>query len=148
SGRDLSEWSQLWLETAGVNTLRPEIEVDDAGVVTSFAVRQSAAADYPTIRPHRLAIGYYTLGEDGLTRTHRVELDGDGERTEVPERVGTTRPDLVLLNDEDLAYAKIRLDEVSRATAVEHLAGIADPLARSLVWGSLWDATRDAEVPA
>lgn len=148
SGRDLSEWSKLWLETAGVNTLRPEIEVDDAGVVTSFAVLQTAAADYPTIRPHRLAIGYYTLGEDGLTRTHRVELDVDGERTEVPELVGTTRPDLVLLNDEDLAYAKIRLDEVSRATAVEHLAEIADPLARSLVWGSLWDATRDAEVPA
>src|SRR5699024_10821548 len=94
SGQDLSEWSKLWLETAGVNTLRPEIEVDDAGVVTSFAVLQTAAADYPTIRPHRLAIGYYTLGEDGLTRTHRVELDVDGERTEVPELVGTTRPDL------------------------------------------------------
>ncbi|MET0783593.1 MAG: aminopeptidase N, partial [Leifsonia flava] len=61
SGRDLSEWSKLWLETAGVNTLRPEIATDDSGVITGFTVLQSAAADYPTIRPHRLAIGFYTL---------------------------------------------------------------------------------------
>src|SRR5699024_1713540 len=104
--------------------------------------------DYPTIRPHRLAVGYYTLTADGLVRTHRVELDVDGERTEVPELVGTTRPDLVLLNDADLAYAKIRLDDASRAVAIENLALISDPLARSLVWGSIWDATRDGEVPA
>ncbi|MBD9700452.1 aminopeptidase N [Flavimobilis sp. GY10621] len=148
SGRDLSTWSKLWLETAGVNTLRPEITVDDAGSVTGFAILQTAPADYPTIRPHRLAVGYYTLTDDGLVRTHRVELDVDGERTEVPELVGTVRPDLVLLNDDDLAYAKIRLDDASRTVAIENLALISDPLARSLVWGSIWDATRDGEVPA
>ncbi|MFS2112588.1 ERAP1-like C-terminal domain-containing protein, partial [Sphingomonas sp. Sphisp140] len=69
-------------------------------------------------------------------------------RTEVPELVGVQRGDLVLLNDDDLAYAKIRLDEHSRRTAIEHLASIANPLARSIVWGAMWDATRDAESPA
>jgi aminopeptidase N len=145
SGRDLSGWAGLWLETSGVNTLRPEIETDDAGTITSFAVLQTAAADYPTIRPHRLAIGFYTLNNGSLERTHRVELDVDGERTEVSDLVGFTQPDLVLLNDDDLAYAKVRLDPRSLSTAMEHLAGIANPLARSLVWGSVWDATRDAE---
>ncbi|PZF57038.1 aminopeptidase N [Curtobacterium sp. MCSS17_008] len=162
SGRDLSEWSKLWLETAGVNTLRPEVEVDESGVITSFAVLQEAPADHPTLRPHRLAIGVYAFTTDEsapfgadtasaggkLERTHRIEIDVDGARTEVPELVGVHRGDLVLLNDDDLAYAKIRLDEQSRRTAIEHLASIANPLARSIVWGAMWDATRDAESPA
>ncbi|WP_133962175.1 aminopeptidase N [Rathayibacter sp. PhB151] len=145
SGRDLSEWSAQWLETAGVNTLRPEIVVDEEGAIASFAILQSAVADYPTIRPHRLAIGLYDFEGDRLVRIDRLELDVDGERTEVPELIGRTRPALVLLNDDDLAYAKIRLDDASLAVAIEHLASISSPLARSLVWGSVWDATRDAE---
>jgi aminopeptidase N len=145
SGRDLTTWSKLWLETAGVNTLRPEIAVDDAGVITGFAVLQEAAPDYPTIRPHRLAIGFYALRGGKLVRDHRVELDVDGVRTEVPELVGLARPDLVLVNDDDLAYAKIRLDEASLRVAMDHLEDIDDPLARALVWGAAWDATRDAE---
>jgi aminopeptidase N len=148
SGRDLSGWSALWLETAGVNTLTSEIETDAAGVITRFAILQSAAADYPTIRPHRLAVGYYDLVSGKLVRTHRVELDIDGERTEVPELVGTTKPALVLLNDDDLAYAKIRLDADSLAVAIEHLKDIDNPLARAIVWGAAWDATRDGESPA
>lgn len=148
SGRDLKTWSKLWLETAGVNTLRPEIGTAEDGTITSFAVLQSADPDYPTIRPHRLAIGFYTLRGGKLQRDHRIELDVDGERTEVPELVGMKRPDLVLVNDEDLAYAKIRLDERSLEVAMEHLEDIDDPLARALVWGAAWDAVRDAETKA
>lgn len=148
SGRDLTDWSEKWLETAGVNTLRPEIEVDADGTITSFSVLQTAAADYPTIRPHRLAIGFYNLVDGRLVRDHRIELDVDGERTDVAELVGHARPALVLLNDDDLAYAKIRLDEQSLQVAIEHLSSIENPLARSLVWGAAWDATRDAETPA
>ncbi|MDO9395453.1 MAG: aminopeptidase N [Herbiconiux sp.] len=150
SGRDLTEWSQLWLETAGVNTLRPEIEYDENDVITAFTVVQDAPLDYPTIRPHRLAIGFYEESESGtrLVRDYRVELDVDGARTSVPALVGRSRPALVLLNDDDLAYAKIRLDGYSLDTAIDRLADIESPLARSLVWGSAWDATRDAETPA
>jgi aminopeptidase N len=148
SGRDLSGWSAQWLETAGVNTLTPEIETDAIGVITSFAIVQTAAPDHPTIRPHRLAVGYYDLFDGALVRTHRVELDVDDARTEVPELVGTTKPALVLLNDDDLAYAKIRLDAASLAVAIEHLRHIENPLARAIVWGAAWDATRDGESPA
>ncbi|GAA1057090.1 aminopeptidase N [Agromyces luteolus] len=148
SGRDLSEWGGLWLETAGVNTLRPEIETDHDGRITSFAVLQSAIEEHPTIRPHRLAIGFYSLTGGKLVRDHRVELDVDGERTEVADLVGLERPDLVLLNDDDLAYAKIRLDGASHGVALANLSEIEDPLARALVWSSVWDATRDAETRA
>ncbi|TFC95769.1 MULTISPECIES: aminopeptidase N [Cryobacterium] len=148
SGRDLTEWTKLWLETAGVNTLRPEIAVDDSGIITGFTVLQSAAAEYPTIRPHRLAIGFYDLADGALVRTHRVEIDVDGEQTDVPSLLGRRRPDLVLLNDDDLAYAKIRLDPASQEVALENLSAIESPLARAIIWGSVWDATRDAETAA
>ncbi|GAA5029848.1 aminopeptidase N [Microbacterium fluvii] len=148
SGRDLSGWSKKWLETAGVNTLAPAITTDANGVITRFAVVQTAPADYPTIRPHRLGIGFYDLQGDALVRTHHIELDVDGDLTEVAELKGRRQPDLVLLNDDDLAYAKIRLDDRSLATAGAHLAKISDPLARSLVWGAAWDQTRDAESAA
>src|SRR5690606_24858424 len=77
SGRDLKTWSRKWLETAGINVLRPEIETDDRGVITSFAVRQEAPAlpagakGEPVLRPHRVAIGLYGL--DGAGRLVRGE---------------------------------------------------------------------------
>lgn len=148
SGRELSTWSKKWLETAGVNTLSPEIVTDADGTITRFAIVQTAPADYPTIRPHRLGVGFYDLDGDALVRVHHVELDVDGDLTEVPELKGRRRPALVLLNDEDLAYAKIRLDDQSLQTAIDHLGKISDPLARSLVWGAAWDQTRDAEASA
>ena len=145
SGRELRSWSKLWLETAGVNTLRPEIHTDEAGTITGFTVLQSAIESQPTIRPHRMAIGFYNLVEGKLSRVHRLELDVDGVRTEVSELVGLARPALILLNDEDLAYAKIRLDDQSWATALEHLSDFEDSLARTIIWGAAWDAARDAE---
>ncbi|MGA7148061.1 MAG: aminopeptidase N [Microbacterium sp.] len=148
SGRELGTWSKKWLETAGVNTLSPEIVTDVDGAITRFAIVQTAPADYPTIRPHRLGVGFYNVDGGALVRVHHVELDVDGDLTEVPELKGQKRPDLVLLNDEDLAYAKIRLDDLSLQTAIDHLGKISDPLARSLVWGAAWDQTRDAEASA
>ncbi|UOQ55745.1 aminopeptidase N [Leucobacter allii] len=148
SGRDLGGWSKLWLETAGVNTLRPVFELDADGAYASFAIEQSAAADHPTLRPHRIAVGLYAETDGGLERVHRIELDIDGARTEVPELVGIAQPALLLVNDDDLSYAKIRLDERSLETATARLGELGDSLARALVWGTLWDATRDAELPA
>jgi aminopeptidase N len=148
SGRDLTRWSELWLETAGVNTLRLVVETDAAGTITAARVEQSAAPSHPTLRPHRLAIGSYADLHGRLVREHRVELDVDGPRTEVPELVGRRRPALLLVNDDDLTYAKVRLDAPSFATAVERLAQVDDPVARAVILGSAWDAVRDAELPA
>lgn len=150
SGRDLTDWTRRWLETAGVNTLIPHVSEDDDGIITSFEIEQIPQDGHPTLRPHRLAVGFYDHddGAGRLVRTHRVELDVDGERTAVPELVGRERPDLVLLNDDDLAYAKIRLDECSQATAMNHLGDFEESLPRSLVWASAWDAVHDGVSPA
>ncbi|MYX26182.1 aminopeptidase N [Streptomyces sp. SID8381] len=156
SGRDLKTWSKKWLETAGINILRPEIETGADGVITSFAVRQEAPAlpagakGEPTLRPHRIAIGLYDLDEASgkLVRAEdgRIELDVDGELTAVPQLAGRRRPAVVLLNDDDLSYAKVRLDEESLAFVTEHLGDFASSLPRALCWASAWDMTRDGEL--
>ncbi|NBE56281.1 aminopeptidase N [Streptomyces boluensis] len=152
SGRDLKTWSKKWLETAGINILRPEIGTDGSGVITSFAIRQEAPAlpegakGEPTLRPHRIAVGLYELRGGKLVRTDRVELDVDGELTAVPDLVGKQRPAVILLNDDDLSYAKVRLDEESLRVVTEHLGDFTESLPRALSWASAWDMTRDGEL--
>ncbi|RZU30777.1 aminopeptidase N [Blastococcus saxobsidens] len=148
SGRDLSEWADQWLRTSQVNTLRPVFELTEDGRYASFAIEQTAVAEHPVLRNHRLAVGLYSEGPEGLTRSHRIELDVAGARTEVPELVGHPAADLVLVNDDDLTYAKLRLDERSLTTLRARIGSMPDPLARALCWSAAWDMTRDAELPA
>ena len=148
SGRDLSGFSGDWLETAGVNTLRPIVETDDEGIITRFAVEQTAHPDYPTLRTHHLVIGLFDDVDDKLERVDQIEVEVSGELTEIDELVGRKRPVIVLLNDQDLAYAKVRFDQASLAAAVERVAEIDDPLARAIVYFGGWDMWRDAEMPS
>jgi aminopeptidase N len=150
SGRDLGEWSKLWLETTGINTLRPEFTLDDDGRYASFAITQTApdeVATSNTLRPHRLAVGLYEQQGGRLVRTKRVELDVTGERTEVAELVGVARPALLLVNDDDLTYCKLRLDDASLATLSSGGIGqLTESLPRALCWSAAWDMTRDGEM--
>ena len=149
SGRDLASWSREWLQTAGVNTLRPSYAVDSEGRFTEFAVEQEAAATHPLLRSHRIAIGLYDRTEAGLSRRLRVETDVAGPRTVIPELTGQPRPDLVLVNDDDLTYAKIRLDEHSLRTLVDDSIGsFTESLPGALCWAAAWDMCRDGEMAA
>lgn len=145
SGRDMAEWSRAWLQTAGVNALTPVVTCDAGGRVTELAVVQ----DGDELRPHRVAVGLYRLEADGaLVRYAQAEADVAGVRTVVGELAGQERPALVLVNDEDLTYCKIRFDADSLATLRSHLGSVADPLTRALCWSALWNLTRDALMPA
>jgi len=179
SGRDLSQWSAQWLESAGINTLRAEFTLDGQGRYASFALVQGPAgpgtaaregaqrdresegdrspgarAPRPVdragtvLRDHRLAVGLYDADGEKVIRSRRVELDISGERTEVPELVGVAQPDLLLVNDDDLTYGKVRLDPRSLATVVERVSDVDDPLPRALCWSAAWDMTRDGEMAA
>ncbi|PYC77052.1 aminopeptidase N [Streptomyces tateyamensis] len=141
----MAEWSAGWLQTAGVNSLTPQLTCDAEGRITELAVLQ----DGEPLRPHRIAIGLYDREADGaLRRTARVELDAAGARTVVPELAGRARPALVLVNDDDLTYCKIRFDEDSLATLRSALGDIEEPLARALAWSACWNLTRDGLLPA
>ncbi|WP_328970444.1 aminopeptidase N [Streptomyces sp. NBC_00239] len=144
SGRDMGEWSAAWLQTAGVNALTPALTYDGGGRIAQLAVLQ----DGDRLRPHRVAVGLYRLADGALVRYARAEVDVAGARTEVAELAGAERPDLVLVNDDDLTYCKIRFDEGSLATLRGHLGELTDPLARALCWSALWNMTRDGLLPA
>jgi aminopeptidase N len=147
SGRSLAEWSKAWLETAGPNTLRPEFTLGADGAFSSFAVLQEAPPEHPTLRPHHIAIGLYERDGDGtLVRTHQVQADLAGARTDVPGLIGQPQPDLVLLNDDDLDYAIIRFDERSLATLTESIGRFRDGLARTICWAAVIDMTAQAEL--
>jgi aminopeptidase N len=146
SGRPLADWSKAWLATAGVNTLRPRYQVGADGILTEFAVIQQAPAEHPTLRPHRIAVGLYDRTPAGVTRRRRVELDVTGERTDVPDLIGERLPDLILVNDDDLSFAKIRLDERSLRTLISSIGDFADPMPVALGLAASWDMCRDAEM--
>ena len=150
SGRDLSEWTTQWLQTSGVNLLRPVVAVNPDGAYASVIIQQEPPSApegvAQTLRSHRIGVGLYDVTGDELILRDSIELDVVGAATPVPQLVGVKQPDLLLVNDGDLTFAKIRLDERSWKTATEHLGNLVDPLARTLVWGAAWDMTRDAEV--
>ncbi|MFI9469031.1 aminopeptidase N [Streptomyces sp. NPDC052492] len=158
SGRDMAAWSRAWLETAGVNSLTPQVLLGEDGTVDELAVVQEAAAvpdrptpsaGHPELRPHRVAVGLYRRTDSGaLERYAQAETDVEGARTVVAELAGAEAPELVLVNDEDLTYCKTRFDDTSLATLREALGDLTDPLARALCWSALWNMTRDALLPA
>jgi aminopeptidase N len=131
SGRDLHDWAASWLETTGPSTLRPAWE---DGVLV---VRQEGP-----VRDHVVGIGLY---DDALALREPLVVEVSGETTVV----GPLDPAaLVLVNDGDLTFAKVRFDPTSLATVLARLGELREPLARALCWGALWDACRDGEVPA
>ncbi|QER88956.1 aminopeptidase N [Streptomyces tendae] len=149
SGRDMAAWSRAWLETAGVNSLTPQVLLSEDGTVDELAVVQEAAESHPELRPHRVAVGLYRRTDSGaLERYAQAETDVEGPRTVVAELAGAEAPELVLVNDEDLTYCKTRFDDTSLATLREALGDLTDPLARALCWSALWNMTRDALLPA
>ncbi|WP_394263941.1 aminopeptidase N [Trueperella sp.] len=146
SGRDLKAWSKLWLEEAGINTLRPQFK-DHDGAIRDFVVHQSCD-EHASLRPHRLGIGGYSMVDGSFERVFYEEVDIDGEETAIGALDGVARPELILLNDGDLAYAKVRLDPESAAAASENINAFTDRLPRALVLANLWDMCRDAELSA
>ncbi len=148
SGRDLQAWSATWLQTAGVNTLRPSLKVVD-GLYTGVGIVQEAPTmpvDSKEFRPHRMAIGLYDLRHGVILLRKSVELDIAGPLTHVPELIGEKVADLLLLNDGDMTYTKIRFDGRSLETLKNHLGKIGDSLARALCYSAIWDMLRDAEI--
>ncbi|MFJ4846036.1 MULTISPECIES: aminopeptidase N [unclassified Streptomyces] len=139
--RDVHAWADRWLRTTGVDTLTPVPAEADGG----WRLEVARAGE----RPHRIAVAAYDRdGADParLVLRERFETDVPAGAEAAATRPGP-RPDLVLLNDQDLTYAKIRFDAGSWDTLVSGLSGLPDPLARALVWNAARDLVRDGELP-
>ncbi|MGW3648541.1 aminopeptidase N [Streptomyces sp. NPDC000878] len=137
--RDVHAWADAWLRTTGVDTLTPRLTNGDGGTHT-LTVRHEGS------RPHRVAIGLYdhdSAGDGTLALRERVDLDIPQD---APQPIGK-RPALLLVNDGDLTYAKVRFDPESFKTVRTALSGLPDPLTRAVVWNALRDALRDGQLP-
>ena len=150
SGRKLAPWVSTWLQTAGVNTLRPVLEIDGDSY-KSITISQETPlvpADSKELRPHRLAVGLYDIKGDKVVLRKSVKFDLEGSAAEIAELAGEPVADLLLVNDQDLSYGKVRLDERSIATLKSHIGKIEDGLTRVVCWSAAWDMLRDAELSA
>ncbi|MFZ1361422.1 MAG: aminopeptidase N [Candidatus Nanopelagicales bacterium] len=151
SGRELRSWSKQWLETTGVNTVTPEVLIAEDGTYSHVALLQTppTAPDGvdQLLRDHRIGVGLYNRSGNTLKRNVRAEVDLVGDSVGLDELDGLPRAEILLPNDGDLTFAKIRLDDHSAANAVASAHEVDDSLARALLWGAAWDMTRDAEMP-
>ncbi|GLP68499.1 aminopeptidase [Streptomyces sp. TUS-ST3] len=137
--RDVHAWADTWLRTTGVDTLRPAVTRGEEGTYTLQVEHQGS-------RPHRIAVGLYDqdVTDEGRHLVLRHRLDLDIPQTE-PLPIGK-RPTLLVLNDGDLTYAKVRFDHESAKAVTESLSGLPSPLTRAVVWNALRDAVRDGEL--
>jgi aminopeptidase N len=145
---EVTDWADRWLGTTGLDTLRPAVTVG-ADAVTSVAVELRAPDGQPRGRPHVVGVGLYYTGATGdYERRRSVQLRVDGPRTEIPELTGVPVPDVVLVDDGDLTYAKVRFDAGSAEALRTTVGRIVDPATRAACWSAAWDATRDGEMAA
>lgn len=136
--RDVHAWADVWLRTTGVDTLIPTVTETGGGWTLGI--------DRDGSRPHRITVGAFDADpiEPGRL-VLRDRFDVDVPLTEHDVHPGR-RPSLVVLNDGDTTYAKVRLDTASWATALRSLSGIPDPLTRAVVWNAARDMVRDGEL--
>lgn len=160
--RDVHAWADAWLRTTGVDTLTPRPGTGNGnwslGIQHTGDPGDGPGGDqddqaHPRPsggkRPHRIAIGVYDHDlHDAGRLTLRQRLEADLATENVTLSNAGPRPALIVLNDGDLTYAKIRFDAESFRTLRTGLSGLPDPLTRAVVWNALRDAVRDGELPA
>jgi aminopeptidase N len=140
SGRDLAAWTKGWLDTAGTDTLRV---VD--GESSRWALEAAGPNGEPP-RPHRLHVGVYADEDGTLARTDVVALDVDSARTKLPGIADSA--ELLLVNDDDLTFASVQLDEHSVARLLDVAVQLPVATSRAVAVVTMWDMVVSAELPA
>jgi aminopeptidase N len=124
----------------------PQVQVkwscDEQGHIHEFVLSQRDVLGEGGIWP--IATQVLLSYPNGPPLAMRAQLET--EKAEVTEALGKPCPQYVFANDHDYAYGRFLLDSRSRAVVTEKLAGIADVFQRTLLWGSLWDSVREAEL--
>ena len=141
SGADVRDWAGHWLRGSGVDTLtvsRPE----PPGRV--------GCVSHEGGRPHRVWLGVYDAGPAGLAlrRQVPVTVPADAGAVLLPAAAVRPEPALLLPNDGDFGYCKVRLDPASLTALTSSLGQLADPLSRAVAWNAVRDLVRDGQLPA
>lgn len=146
SGKDLTSWKEIWLRTAGVNTIEPQIQCNQ-GKVTGLELLQTASADHPYLRNQKSLVAFLYLKNGSLSVGKTLPVEINGETTQVPEANGTACPLVVYPNFEDHGYMLALLDSTSLENFKKHGLTVHDPFLRQMLWKAVSDLTRTAKMP-
>ncbi|MEW6989908.1 aminopeptidase N [Colwelliaceae bacterium 6441] len=147
AGKDMTQWTQDWLYNAGLNTIKVNYQCND-NVISKLTILQTAPQDYPTLREQRVQVGLYNYADNSMSLTTAIPVTYKGASTEVKDAIGQTCPDLVYPNEADWGFVKVDLDDNSLASVEKHINSVASTTMRLMLWQSLSDSVRDANLSA
>jgi aminopeptidase N len=144
SGADLREWAARWLRTPGVDTITVQRCGPPGG---------TGHVGHAGSRPHRVWLGVYDQApgdarELVLRARLPVSVEADAGQVTLPSAAAEPPPALLLPNDGDFSYCKVRLDPRSWTALTAGLGRLPDPLSRAVAWNAARDLVRDGELPA
>ena len=143
SKKPLSAWADAWIKRRGM----PQVDVAWAcetksdSTRTRITVAQEDALDESGLWP----IATKVLVNYGKTET-QTRIEWKTAKTEFITGKGGECPRYVFANYQDEAYGRFLLDPVSRKAVISELGSMNDVFQRTLLWGSLWDSVREAEM--
>jgi aminopeptidase N len=138
----LQDWAAMWIRRRGM----PQVDVvwscDAQSRIERFSLTQHDVLDEGDVWP--IAMRALLAYPNGAPTRLRIRFNT--EKTEVQEAISKPCPEFVFLNDQDYAYGRFLLDERSQKAVVERLGHVSDVFERTLLWGSLWDSVREAQL--
>ncbi len=137
SHRSLDAWGRAYILRPGVPIVEQEVRVQ-SGRIASLTLVEHPARPISGPDPWPLKL-------DVAAGTCRVAVELRDRRTVVP-LTGCSGDAFVYANAGDYGYAVIGLDALSVAWLEQHIGEVRDPLLRAMLWGSIWDRVRDAEL--
>ncbi len=145
AGIDLQEWTKLWIETTGVNSIEPLFEFGEDGKLKSLSIKQNPSTGNNLLRPHKTQIGLFSEKNGKCENEKTINIFYKNSLTRVDEAIGL-KPELIFLNYNDHDYVKDILDENSISYSLKNLGKINDNLTRQMILGSLWQLVRDSKL--
>ena len=144
SGRPLGNWADMWIKRRGM----PQVDVSwscEGDHLSAVSLSQHDVLGTAEIWPVAMQLGLNFPNRSPVLL--RVDLnDKSLQLPSLPNLKGQPCPSFIFANHQDYAYARFLLDPRSRDAVIHQLGGIEDPFRRALLWGSLWDSVRNAQL--
>src|SRR4051812_7594369 len=143
SKKPLGPWADAWIKRRGMPQVDVAWNCGSKGDLTStrIALSQKDVLDEGGLWP----IATKVLVNYGKPET-QTRIEWKTAKTEFITGKGGACPRYVFANYQDEAYGRFLLDPVSRKAVMAELGSMIDVFKRTLLWGSLWDSVREAEM--
>lgn len=143
SDQKLDEWANAWVKRRGMPDVRVSWNVSRSGRINSLTLKQENILHEGGTWPMRIEL--LLAHKDAPPETLTVTTNGEPE-TFVKEAIGLRRPAYVFANYADYGYGRFLLDDKSKQAVMQGMGTVSDDFLRALLWGSLWDSVREAEL--